>query len=253
MVRLLLVEDNAELAENLAEILECQGHEVDVCPSAEEALTRLDTHRYGGMVTDLRLPGQSGLQLIEVLRDRADPTPIVLMTAYADSNAAQRAEKLGALAVLFKPLDMQRLFDAVQEFAHDKRKVLVVEDNTELAENVAEALSQRGFSPVVARTVAEAMNQRGLPDVALIDYRLPDGTGLEAARRLRARDPQLRVIIVSGYGPQLKRAVGEAPPDFVSKTLAKPVEMNNLMEEVQREYLARGPGAGDSGGLEMRR
>ncbi len=251
MLRVLLVEDNAALAENLAEILECQGHVVDVCASAEEALSRLDSEHYAGVVSDLRLPGQSGLDLIEAMRRKADPTPIILMTAYADAHSAERAEYLGALAVLLKPLDMQRLFSLVEEFAHKQRRVLVVEDNEELADNVADALRMKGFAPVVARTVQEALGQRHLPDVALIDYRLPDGTGLDAARRLCARDPKLRVIIVSGYCPQLFQSVGDPPPAFVAKTLAKPVALANLLEEVQRVLLpppeAKSPDVGAQG------
>lgn len=241
MARLLIVEDNPELAENLSEILESEDHEVVVCESAERALERLRQERFEGILTDLRLPGQSGLELIERLRERADPTPIVLMTAYADASATRKAEKLGALAVVFKPIDMPFLFSLVSEFAPSERKVLIVEDNAEFAQNVAEALHARGFQPVVVGSVKEALAQHQLPYVALIDYRLPDGTGLDAARCLCARDPALRVVLVSGYDPQLTSS-GASMPTNVTRTLAKPIPLVSLLETISTEAAARRSG-----------
>lgn len=238
MSRLLIVEDNAELAENLCEILESEGHEVDVCASAEDALERVAGARFDGILTDMRLPGGSGLELIERLRQRNDATPIVMMTAYADAVATQRAEKLGALAVVFKPLDIRGLLALVSEFAHTERKVLVLEDNPDFAQNVAEALRSGGIQPLVVGSVKEALTQRQLPQVALVDYRLPDGTGLEAARCLCARDPALRVILVSGYGEQLADE-GAPIPDNVTHRLSKPVPLGCLLETISTEIAAR--------------
>jgi DNA-binding NtrC family response regulator len=115
MARLLIVDDNPELADNIAEILAGCGHEAQVVDSVEAALDLLRSETFAGILTDLRLPGQSGLDLIALLRERVDATPVVLMTAFADEAAAQTARRLGALEVLLKPLELARLFSLVEE------------------------------------------------------------------------------------------------------------------------------------------
>lgn len=235
MSRLLIVEDNGDLAENLAEILASRGHDVVVAPSAEAALVELATGKFSGVLTDLRLPGRSGLELIAQLREQADPTPVVLMTAFADARATRSAQVAGALAVLFKPLDISRLFKLVSEFSREEHKVLLLDDNAALAQNIAEALEAGGFRPAVVTSLQEALDQEQLPVVAVVDYRLPDGSGLEAAERLWVRDPTLRIILLSGYTDEVHSRLEASPPPFLCKTLAKPIPVERLLDEVRAE------------------
>jgi CheY-like chemotaxis protein len=236
---ILIVEDSPELAENLCEIIESQGHTVVLAHTAEEALLACEQRQFEGILTDLKLPGKSGVDLIGQLRDRQDSTPIVLMTAFADAQAKEAAERLGALAVVFKPLDLDKLFRLVNEFSRENEWILVLEDNADLAHNLRDALLSSGFHPVVAGSVREALEQQHLPSVAVVDYRLPDGTGLEAAYRLWARDPGLRVILISGYAEDIGARLGAGPPAFVKRTLLKPVPVARLLVEVRAEHLAR--------------
>lgn len=235
MLRVLIVEDNGDLAENLAEILESRGHDVVVAPSAEAALVELSNGKFCGVLTDLRLPGRSGLELIAQLREQSDPTPVVLMTAFADAHATRSAQVAGALAVLFKPLDMSRLFNLVSEFSRDEHKILLLDDNAAFAQNLADALAAGGFRPAVVTSLQEALDQEHLPVVAVVDYRLPDGSGLVAAERLWVRDPTLRVILLSGYADEVRSRLGPSLPSFLRKTLAKPIPVERLLDEVRAE------------------
>ncbi len=239
MARLLIVEDNPELADNIAEILGDVGHGVHVVDNVQAALDLLAGEAFDGILTDFRLPGQSGLDLIAQLRARADATPVVLMTAFADEAAAETARTLGALAVVFKPLDLPRLFTLINEFVHTRRRVLVLEDNDSLARNLEDVLRESGFDPLVLGSVREVMDQEHLPDVAVIDYRLPDGDGLEAARLLAARDPGLPIILMSGYTDEASERI-DAGNQVVRKMIAKPVRMASLLEEIQSHCRSRG-------------
>lgn len=201
--RILIVEDNKALAENLCEILLESAFEGDIVGTAEEAMARLSEQPYAAVITDLRLPGMSGIDLIEKLRGRGQAMPIVVITAFADRSMVEAAELRGALEVLPKPIDMGHFFEILEELRRSEPKVLVVEDSKALAENIAEALRLHDLEPIVAATVQAALAQRHLPEVAVIDLRLPDGSGLDAVRRLRARDPNLPVLVVTGYADDL--------------------------------------------------
>jgi DNA-binding NtrC family response regulator len=106
--RFLVVDDNREFAQDLCELLALEGTQGVIALDAEEALEHLERETFQGLFTDLRLPGQSGVDLIEELNRRGLSVPSVLMTAYADEQVVERAQSAGAIDVLSKPLDIER-------------------------------------------------------------------------------------------------------------------------------------------------
>ncbi|MBM4361062.1 MAG: response regulator [Deltaproteobacteria bacterium] len=115
-LRLLLVEDNDALAQNLSEILEAEQFSVHRVATAEAGLAAAETAEFAGVVTDVRLPGASGLDLLAGLRARGSALPCVVLSAFADEGTVARAEALGAIDVLAKPVNLPRLFQVVQGF-----------------------------------------------------------------------------------------------------------------------------------------
>lgn len=107
--RLLLVEDSVELAENLAELVLDAGFDAEVVHSAEHALNVLSGQHFDLILSDLRLPQQSGVDLVRDLRARGNQTPVILMSAFADLAAQATARKLGVHSILAKPVDCARL------------------------------------------------------------------------------------------------------------------------------------------------
>src|SRR5450432_4199293 len=81
--RILIVDDEPETAAGLAAILSEDGHQVDVAGSAEEALERFSVITYHLLLTDLLLPGKSGVELTKIVHDAAPATAIVLITGHA--------------------------------------------------------------------------------------------------------------------------------------------------------------------------
>ena len=116
--RLLIVEDNEDFAENLVELLEQFGCDAEVAPSAEEALERLRRNGFSGVLTDVRLPGKSGVDLAEHVRAQAEPpVKIAVMSAYLDEQAKTRAYAAGAVKVMPKPVDLDDLAEVIAAFA----------------------------------------------------------------------------------------------------------------------------------------
>jgi DNA-binding response OmpR family regulator len=113
MPHLLLVEDSPELAENLADILREAGLTPEVVHSAEQALDQLRARTFDLIISDLRLPARSGVDLLQSLRALGLQTPLILMSAFADSAAQACAQRLGVAAVLAKPFDCEALLSLV--------------------------------------------------------------------------------------------------------------------------------------------
>jgi DNA-binding response OmpR family regulator len=106
---LLLVEDDVPLGENIAELLADAGHVVVRCESAEQVLVRSDLFRCRGLITDVRLPGLSGIQLIEELRRRSFMPATMIMSALADGPVRCAALICGASRIMTKPVDLELL------------------------------------------------------------------------------------------------------------------------------------------------
>ena len=111
-MRVLLVDDNAELADNLAELLTSSATQVVTHHDAATALAWGQEHHFDAALLDVRMPALSGVELMRLLRVSHPTARFVLMSAYAqDANLACTDEHAGA--VLTKPLNLRSLTEAL--------------------------------------------------------------------------------------------------------------------------------------------
>ncbi len=108
-MRLLLVEDDRELAEALAAALARRGMASDHAATAGDALLMAAAARYSAVVLDLGLPDADGLEVLRALRARQDPVPVIILTARGDTTARIGGLDYGADDYLAKPFDVDEL------------------------------------------------------------------------------------------------------------------------------------------------
>jgi two-component system response regulator PilR (NtrC family) len=102
MARLLVVDDQKSICEMLEIVLRKDGHRVETVTTLDLARRVLQSSIYDVVVTDIRLPDGSGLDVLQQVRDTYPDTPVILITAYADVQSAVRAVKLGAFDYISK-------------------------------------------------------------------------------------------------------------------------------------------------------
>lgn len=112
-MKLLIVEDDADFAAALARAMTKRGAEVAVAHDAEEARTVSDTFKPSHAVVDLKLPGESGLKVVEALAARAPAPAVVVLTGYASIATAVEAVRLGARHYLAKPANADEILAAL--------------------------------------------------------------------------------------------------------------------------------------------
>src|SRR5438552_15715181 len=110
---ILLIEDDASLAANLCDVLKEDGFTVTVCNRGDEGLHRASKDECDVVLTDLRLPGLGGLELVRQLHETQPRLPVVLMTAHGTIETAIEATKLGAYDYLQKPFEMPGLISVL--------------------------------------------------------------------------------------------------------------------------------------------
>jgi DNA-binding response OmpR family regulator len=115
MIRILVVDDEPMIREELQESLEFEGFEVTAAASVESALSAFEERPFPVVVTDLKMPKMGGLELIKKLREtKCKPTTFVVSGHGAESNRTE-AIALGAADCFPKPLDIDALISAIND------------------------------------------------------------------------------------------------------------------------------------------
>ncbi len=113
--RILLIEDDPGAGTALQKVIKAEGYEVDWVTRGEDALRRVAEQRYQLVVTDLKLPGLSGLELVRRFHASHPKLPLILMTAHGTTETAIEAMKFGAFEYLTKPFEVEELLSVVAE------------------------------------------------------------------------------------------------------------------------------------------
>ena len=114
----LIVDDEVLLARTLANAMRDAGWEAVTEGSAESATLRLfPHHRFDVVVLDHRLPGESGVSLLERMRAEHDQTPAILMTAYETASMRSRAFDLAVAGFFRKPFNLGELLECIEHVA----------------------------------------------------------------------------------------------------------------------------------------
>jgi len=119
--RVLVVDDDDSIRETFEYHLGRAGYQVSTAASAEEALGFLSEFDPGVVITDLRMPGMDGLQLLGRIRAAVPETDVLVITAHEDMQSASAAMKEGAYDYLVKPLDLDRIESLVERCFRDRQ------------------------------------------------------------------------------------------------------------------------------------
>ena len=107
--RILVVDDDREMRDSLAHLLESAGFSVQEVKDGAQVVPRLAQYRPDAILCDVRMPQLSGLELLKLLKGRGDTTPLVLMSAHGDVPMAVEAMQDGAYSFIEKPFEQRRL------------------------------------------------------------------------------------------------------------------------------------------------
>ncbi|MBI4536724.1 MAG: sigma-54-dependent Fis family transcriptional regulator [candidate division NC10 bacterium] len=140
--QILVVDDEAAQREILRTILGADGYRVESAGSVAEAVALSEATRFDLVLTDLRMPGEDGMSLIQRLTRDDPPTLVILMTAYGSMDSAERALGQGAFDYLTKPLNREDLLHTVSRAFE---RIRLIEENRLLRRQLEERFRVEGL------------------------------------------------------------------------------------------------------------
>jgi two-component system, NtrC family, response regulator HydG len=229
----MIVDDDVDLAESLAEMLMLQGHTVQVASNGQEAVERHRKDDFDITFMDVRMPIMNGVDSFFAIRALRPHAKVVLMTGYEESIVA-KALAAGALGLLTKPFRIEELLDKLADAT--RPIVLVADDDPDFVASLSDLLSMHGYDSVVAATGAEAVERvkSGPVGVLILDLRLPIMNGLEVYEELRKRGNPPPTIIVTGHAADAQDSIVALRALTVSDCLEKPVDPHILISKIRR-------------------
>jgi two-component system response regulator HydG len=144
--QILIVEDEPAMCELLTSFFSEKAHKVDTVQDGEHAVARLEEHDYALVITDIKLPGMSGLELLARIRVDWPEVAVIIMTAFSSISSAVEAMKLGAEDYIGKPFQLDELGITVEK-ALERRSL-----RREVRELRAEVRGRYNFSNIVGRS-----------------------------------------------------------------------------------------------------
>jgi two-component system, NtrC family, response regulator AtoC len=179
MSRVLVVDDEEGIREFLAEVLEGAGHEVTETADGEAALSVLGRLGFDLMITDLKMPGMSGLTLFERARQLDPNLEVIVLTAHGSVDAAVQAMKLGAFDFLQKPISGPEQLRLIASRALERRSLLALQERTSLIDLEEPPLT---YGDPSMRRVVEALKKVAVTPATVLLLG-ESGTGKEVAAR----------------------------------------------------------------------
>lgn len=231
--RILIIDDDADHAESIADILELRGYEVDLAYSGEQGVDRFRQSDFDMILLDVKLPGMNGLETLFEFQKIRPEARIIMMTGYSVEQLLAQAVENGALGVLRKPFQVEELLDALER-VKPRGLVLVADDDPDFAASIEPLLRQHGYAVEIARTGEEALKMAASDavDCLVLDLHMPVLSGLEVYMRLKEAGRLIPTILVTGFAEEECDAISHLMP-LASGLLIKPFNPADLVSAIE--------------------
>ncbi len=234
---ILVVDDLKSIRLTLGGILEDEGHNVVLAENGYQAIEAAQQISFDLIFMDIKMPGINGVQTFREVKKINPQAAVIMMTAYSVEDLVREALEEGAFAVVYKPFDMENIVRII-EAALRKTLILVVDDYFADRETLKTILEERGYRVVTAETGAEALARVKEKhfDIIFLDIKLPDVDGAQVFEQVKAIDPEVAVIMMTGYSEE--ELVRRAISDGTYTCIHKPLDIDKvlaLVSEISRQ------------------
>jgi two-component system response regulator (stage 0 sporulation protein F) len=215
MPRILLVDDEAQVRELLRKAFSAEGYDIVTVPSARQSLDLIFKEPYDLVMIDVRLSsGESGISALKQIKGFHKNLPVVVYSAAMTPELEGAARQAGATEVLAKGTDLALFISQVKNVIDAKcaaghkpppakdSTILIVDDEDDVRSVLKKFFERKGYKTIEAASGEEAVRLVGSCKISavLLDIKMPGMDGLTVLGKMREKDPNLVVVMVTAMG-----------------------------------------------------
>jgi two-component system, NtrC family, response regulator HydG len=234
-LRILVVDDDHDHAESLAEVFALEGHETRVVNSGEEAILAYETDNFDIAFIDVMMPGKNGVEsFLEIKRQKPDAR-VYMMSGFSVEQVLEQAMDNGAMGVLIKPVEPPQVLASLAR-VQPEGIVLVAEDDPEFVDRLHRAIETAGHRCKLVKRPSSALaaHDGAAPDVLIFDLHAPLMRGIELYADLRRRGRARPTVLVTSAGDRHVTTIDALTDIELTGILHKPFDPAALVEKLYR-------------------
>ncbi len=234
--KILVVDDDSNLLDLLVDTLTTVGYQTVGAPGGAEALVKLNEEKFDLMISDIKMPGIDGLQLLKKVRRHYPQLPVLFITGVASPEIIGRASPDGFLAKPFRINHMEELIESTlnnhpETVTNQIKRVLVVDDDDSFREMLTDVLRYNEYVPFAVRDANSALVEleNGEIDAVVTDIKMPGMDGIALTNKIKEEHPDLPVILITAFMSSAeleKHEVSRVADGF----LEKPFKVERIIE-----------------------
>jgi two-component system response regulator HydG len=234
-LRILVVDDNRDNADSLAELFALEGHEARVAYSGEEAIAAYQQADFDLAFMDVMMPGKNGVESFLEIKRMRPAARVYMMTGYSVEQLLQQAMANSALGVLSKPVDLGKVLASL-EGIKPNGIVLVAEDDPDFGPQLQQLIASTGRTCELVTNGAEALARldRGGVDILILDLNMPLINGIEVYTELRRNGKAVPTVMITACRDQYKDALDALSDIELTGILNKPFDPDVLLAKLER-------------------
>ncbi len=238
-LRILIVDDDRWMAKTLKDIFKIKGYDADAAHSGTEALEKIQKVHFDCILTDIKMPGMNGIEFCRAVKEIQPEIPVVLTTAYSTNKLVKEGLEEEAVAILTKPLDIKLLLGFFSALKREN-SVVIIDDDPEFRKSLGEILREWDFSVTeITAPVSFMKNLEPVGQVVLLDMNLGDISGLDVLKEIRAKHPELPVILMTGYREEMSGFIENCLKISAFTCLYKPFRIEELLKVLNEVHRMR--------------
>lgn len=246
--KILVVDDEASIREMLERAFSSKGYSVAAVASGEEALKILADEYFPVMYVDLGLENMSGFDLCERIRKSGTRAMIYAVTGYAGLLGPEEILEAGFDDYFSKPIDFEALFksaaaafERIDRSAKECRpiiikRILIIDDDDSFRNMLRQMLESQGFEVMDACDGEDGIRRQSEcpADLIISDIVMPKKEGIETVLTIKEQYPDVKIIVVSGFGWYGNEAEIEMARAMGARTLKKPFRHKELLAVIEQ-------------------
>lgn len=229
-LKILIVDDDKYLAKTLKDILIIKGYNAECVFSGAEAIEKVTTNNFDFVLTDIRMPDMTGVELHKRVKEKCPQIPVILITAYSSDDIVKEAIDNGAITVLTKPLDIDLLLEFFSSIRRE-HTIVIIDDDPEFCNMFIEILKKHDFN------VKEVCHQSDIIDklttknkVIFLDIKLGDIDGIDILKKVKKTYPDLPVVMITSYHSDEKDEIKKAVTIGAYSCIYNPFKVDELID-----------------------